>query len=92
MLDETEKKILNRFHRIEGQIRGLEKLVESNATPIKILTQVSAVTAAIKSAGTEVVRVYLERCLVETVGKTEEERKKIMEKFQNALTQYIKMA
>ncbi len=92
MINETRKKILNRFHRIEGQIRGLEKLVENDAPRIEILTQVSAVTAAVKSAGAEVIHIYLEQCLLETTGKPEEERKQKMEEFQNALTRYIKMA
>ena len=92
MINETRKKILNRFRRIEGQMRGLEKLVENDAPCINILTQISAVTAAVKSAGTEVIRIYLEQCLLETTGKPEEERKMKMEEFQNALTQYIKMA
>jgi len=92
MENNTQKKIINRFRRIEGQIRGLEKLVENNAPRIEVLTQVSAVTAAIKSAGAEVIRIYLEQCLLETAGKSEEESIRKMEEFQNALTRYINMA
>jgi DNA-binding FrmR family transcriptional regulator len=92
MENNTQKKIINRFRRIEGQIRGLEKLVENNAPRIEVLTQVSAVTAAIKSAGAEVIRFYLEQCLLETAGKSGEENVRKMEEFQNALTRYINMA
>ncbi len=92
MENNTQKKIINRFRRIEGQIRGLEKLVENNAPRIEVLTQVSAVTAAIKSAGAEVIRIYLEQCLLETAGKSAEENVHKMEEFQNALTRYINMA
>ncbi len=92
MENKTQKKIINRFRRIEGQIRGLEKLVENNAPRIEVLTQVSAVTAAIKSAGAEVIRIYLEQCLLETAGKSADENVRKMEEFQNALTRYINMA
>jgi DNA-binding FrmR family transcriptional regulator len=87
-----QKKIINRFRRIEGQIRGLEKLVETDAPRIEVLTQVSAVTAAVKSAGAEVIRIYLEECLHETAGKSEAESTGKLKEFQKALTRYINMA
>ncbi len=90
---EGRKKIVNRLKRIEGQIRGLAKLVENDASCLDILTQVSAVTAATKKAGTEVIRVYLDQCLVDTAGGKDAERmtKKRME-FQKALSRYIDMS
>jgi DNA-binding FrmR family transcriptional regulator len=92
MNHEIQKKIINRFRRIEGQVRGLEKLMEDEAPCIEILTQVSAVTAAVKRAGTEIIRIYLEQCMVETSGKSEAERKQKMEEFQRSLSRYIDMA
>ena len=89
---ESQKKIVNRFRRIEGQIRGLQKLVEGEAPCIDILTQVSAVTAAVKKAGTEVIHVYIDQCMAETSGKPEAQRTKKMEEFQRALSRYIDMA
>jgi DNA-binding FrmR family transcriptional regulator len=91
-LNQERQKIINRFRRIEGQIRGIEKLVEDEAPCLDILTQVSAVTGAVKKAGTEVIRIYLDRCLAETSGKTEKEREKKMAEFQKALSRYIDMA
>ena len=89
---ESQKKIVNRFRRIEGQLRGLQKLVEGEAPCLEILTQVSAVTAAVKKAGTEVIHLYIEQCLAETSGKPELEITKKMEEFQQALSRYIDMA
>ena len=91
-LNKERQKIINRFRRIEGQIRGLEKLVENEASCVAILTQVSAVTGAVKKAGTEVIRIYLDRCLAETSAKTEAERDQKMGEFQKALSRYIDMA
>jgi len=88
----TQKKIINRLRRIEGQIRGLGKLVEGNAPRMEVLTQISAVTAAVKSAGAELIHVYLEECLLETTCKSEEERRQQLEEFQKAMTRYINMA
>lgn len=88
----SRKKIVNRFKRIEGQIRGLEKMIEDESPCLDILTQVSAVTAAIKKAGTEVIRVYLDQCLVDAANKTETDREKKKTEFQKALSRYIDMA
>jgi CsoR family transcriptional regulator, copper-sensing transcriptional repressor len=92
MEKENRKKIINRFKRIEGQIRGLEKLVENKAPCIEILTQVSAVTAAIKKAGTEVIHVYLDQCLADASGKSDGDREGKIKEFQKALSRYIDMA
>jgi len=91
MKDKDLKKIVNRFRRIGGQIRGLEKIIANEAPCLDILTQVSAVTSAIKKAGTEVVRVYIEQCLAETSGKPEMEKAKKMGEFQRAIARYIDM-
>ncbi len=92
MESENKKTIINRFKRIEGQIRGLEKLVESEAPCLDILTQVSAVTAAIKKAGTEVIRIYMNQCLADVALKPEAEREQKKDEFQKALARYIDMA
>jgi DNA-binding FrmR family transcriptional regulator len=92
MTDNVQQKIIIRFRRIEGQIRGLEKLLENDAPRMEVLTQVSAVTQAVKSAGAEVIKLYLEQCLLETACKSDEERSLKMKEFQSALTRYINMA
>ena len=86
------KKIINRFRRIEGQIRGLEKMIENKAPCLDVLTQVSAVTAAVKKAGSEVIHTYIKQCLAETSGKPEREKTKKMDEFQKAIARYIDMA
>lgn len=88
----SQRRIINRFRRIEGQLRGLQKMMEEEAPCLEILTQVSAVTAAVKKAGTEVVHGYMDRCLAETSGKPETERTQKLEEFQKALSRYIDMA
>ena len=92
MDNERRKKIVNRFKRIEGQIRGLEKMIENEAPCLDILTQVSAVTGAIKKTGAEVVRIYLDQCLADSANKSEADRERKKIEFQRALSRYIDMA
>jgi CsoR family transcriptional regulator, copper-sensing transcriptional repressor len=92
-MEKTQRQmIVNRFKRIEGQIRGLEKMIEGEAPCLDILTQVSAVTGAIKKAGVEVVRAYLDHCLVDSANTPDADRKNKRTEFQKTLARYIDMA
>jgi DNA-binding FrmR family transcriptional regulator len=87
-MDEHRKKVLNRLRRIEGQIRGLERMVEKSAPCADVLTQLSAVTAAIKKTGFTIIQANMKRCINEATQDPD----KTIDDFQKALTQYIKMA
>ena len=56
---------LGRLRRIEGQIRGLHKMVEDDRYCADILAQVSAVQAALRAVGRELVRNHLKHCLAD---------------------------
>lgn len=53
---------LNRLKRIEGQVRGLQKMVEEERYCADILTQVSSVQEALRSVGRELLRNHLKHC------------------------------
>ena len=66
--DEEEKKALsNRLSRIEGQIRGIRAMVERDAYCADILTQVSAVTAALGSFSKELLGEHIRTCVANDV-------------------------
>ena len=92
MEPKDRNRIVNRFKRIEGQIRGLERLVENGAPCVDVLTQVSAVTAAVKKAGAEVIRVSLEQCLAEASTKQPADWGGKKDEFQKVLSRFIDMA
>ena len=54
---------LRRLKRIEGQVRGLERMVDEEKYCIDILTQVSAVTSALKSVSLELLAEHMSHCL-----------------------------
>jgi DNA-binding FrmR family transcriptional regulator len=87
-MDEKRKKILDRFKRIEGQLRGLQKMVENDGPCEDILIQVSAVTAAMKRAGAAVIQVYMEDCMNKSMQNPEQ----AMADFQKVLTRYVDLA
>ena len=53
---------LKRLRRIEGQVRGLQKMVESDRYCADILTQVSSVHEALRAVGRELMRNHLKHC------------------------------
>ena len=61
---------LVRLRRIEGQIRGLQRMVESGKDCSAILTQLLAVRAALDAVVPSVLQVYVETCLNEPDEKT----------------------
>ena len=66
--DEKEyKDLLNRLRRIEGQVRGVEKMVENDAYCVDILTQVSAVTAALNSFNKVLLENHIRTCVAEDI-------------------------
>ncbi|MQA90306.1 MAG: metal-sensing transcriptional repressor [Gemmatimonas sp.] len=59
---EIKQRNLNRLRRIEGQVRGLQRMVEEERYCADILTQVSSVHQALRSVGRELVRNHLKHC------------------------------
>ena len=87
-MEEHSKRVLNRLKRIEGQIRGLEKMVEKEAPCADILTQLDAATAAMKKTGAAIIGANIKRCINDASGDQE----KNVEELQKALSRFIGMS
>ena len=61
--EEEMKKLMNRLNRIEGQVRGVKGMVENNAYCPDILTQVSAITAALNAFNRELLDSHIRTCV-----------------------------
>ena len=74
MRDPEEKKaLLNRLSRIEGQVRGVRKMVETDAYCTDILTQVSAIQAALNAFNRELLSNHLRSCVAEDLRNGKDE-------------------
>ena len=61
---ETEKaKIVNRLRRLEGQIRGLQRMIEEEKTCVEVMTQLASAKSALDAAGDVVLETYIDRCI-----------------------------
>jgi DNA-binding FrmR family transcriptional regulator len=63
MGDATRSSCLKRLSRIEGQVRGLSRMVEADRYCIDIITQISAVRAALRRVEEEVLRDHIGHCV-----------------------------
>lgn len=73
-VDEAERKqILNRLRRLEGQIRGLQQMIESDQECEAVLTQVMAAKSALNGVGLHIIGHAMKRCLIDEEAATREE-------------------
>lgn len=67
------KDLLNRLSRIEGQVRGIKNMVESDAYCTDILVQVSAITAALNSFNKVLLANHIKTCVTNDIREGKEE-------------------
>ena len=81
MQNETKPAVLKRLKRIEGQVRGLARMVEEDRYCIDVVTQISAVRAALRRAEEEILRDHVAHCVEHAIasGDRDDQRQKIAE-------------
>lgn len=71
--EDEYKALLNRLSRIEGQVRGIRKMVESDTYCTDILTQVSAVQAALNAFNRELLASHIRTCVADDIRNGKDE-------------------
>ncbi|MDR3509317.1 MAG: metal-sensitive transcriptional regulator [Caulobacteraceae bacterium] len=81
MQADTRKACTQRLNRIEGQVRGLAKMVEDDRYCIDIITQIAAVQAALRKVEEAVLRDHVAHCVEGAIasGDADEQRRKVAE-------------
>jgi CsoR family transcriptional regulator, copper-sensing transcriptional repressor len=64
--------LVKRLHRIEGQVRGIEKMVDEDRYCIDILTQIGAVTTALESLGFQILDDHVKHCVAGALASGDE--------------------
>ena len=77
MLEGKEKQsVINRLRRIEGQVKGITKMVEEDRYCIDILNQTAAIASALKNVENIVMENHLNTCVAEAMRSNDEEVKR----------------
>ena len=85
-----KEKLQNRLRRIEGQVRGVQRMVEQEAYCVDILTQISSYIAASEKVASLVLRDHMDHCVREAVTDNAKADEKIAE-LAEAVERFVKM-
>ena len=64
--------LTKRLHRIEGQVRGIERMVDEDRYCIDILTQIGAVTTALERVGAKLLEDHVTHCVADAISSGDE--------------------
>ena len=78
MQRDNKPKLLNRLNRIEGQVRGIARMVDEDRYCIDIMTQLQAVRAALTKVEAELMREHIDHCVAQAFssGDPDQQRQK----------------
>lgn len=66
--DEEKNSYIKRLNRIEGQVKGIAKMIDEDRHCDDILIQISAVNSALKSLGSEVLLNHMKTCMIDDIN------------------------
>ncbi len=92
MLDsDTQRRLTLRLRRIEGQARGIERMISEPRLCVDLLMQIAAVQSALKSVGDEILHYHVRQCVPESFSRrlrnSERER---LEEMKRIFVQYCR--
>jgi CsoR family transcriptional regulator, copper-sensing transcriptional repressor len=84
MRETVKQSAANRLKRIEGQVRGVARMIDDDRYCIDVLNQIEAVKAALKKVQDEILRDHIGHCVEHAIvsGNSKEQRKKVAELVQ----------
>lgn len=80
--------VINRLKRIEGQVRGIQKMVEDDRYCLDILVQISAIQSALKNVGFAITERHINHCVSDAIKQGE--GKETIEELMGVLKQFSK--
>ena len=86
----TKGRNLTRLRRIEGQIRGLQKMVEDDRYCADVLTQISSVQEALRAVGRELMRNHLKHCATRAIRKDGAEAEAMYDELVDLMHRHIR--
>ena len=81
----------NRLRRIEGQVRGLQRMVDEDAYCVDILTQVAAVQTALEQVAVNVLDAHVRHCVADAVAENGTEADAKLDELMTAVRRFAKV-
>lgn len=86
--DEEKDKLITRLKRLEGQVRGIQKMIEEDRYCVDILVQISAIQSALNNVGYGVTERHMKHCVTDAIDKGDGEES--IEELMAVLKQFSK--
>lgn len=88
MYSEEKQNILKRLRRIEGQLKGIQRMIENDTCCADVLVQIAAVKAAVNKVGTLIFENHAKECFTSSLeNKSQDE---VVKELMKVLTSFIK--
>jgi len=88
--DDTKKDILRRLNKIEGQVKGIQRMIESEKQCGDVLTQISAVRAATNKVGILLLERYSKDCILNSINSKEKNNEEVIDEFLTTVKRFLK--
>jgi len=66
--------LITRLHRIEGQVRGIEKMIDEDRYCIDVITQISAVKTALEQVAAKLLEEHVSHCVADAIASGDEQQ------------------
>lgn len=87
-----DKELLEkRLKRIEGQVRGVQRMVDEEAYCVDVLTQIASVVSALEKVGTILLKDHVEHCVRESIEKGGMEADEKIEELTTAVERFLRV-
>ncbi|MDN6429697.1 MAG: metal-sensitive transcriptional regulator [Propionibacterium sp.] len=86
----STEQYLTRLRRIEGQVRGVQRMVSEDSYCIDVLTQVSAIQSALDSVALGLLQDHMNHCVVDAAKRSDEEGREKVEEATRAIARLVK--
>ena len=81
---------LNRLRRIEGQVRGLQRMVEEDRYCADVMTQIASVHEALRAVGRELMRNHLKHCATEAIRGTDDRAEAMYDELVELMYKHVR--
>lgn len=90
LTEKIQQDSISRLKKIEGQVRGLQRMVEEKKYCVDILFQISAVCGALRKVGHSILKNHIETCVAEAIASsTEEDKDKKVEELVEVFDRFM---
>ena len=88
--ENTKRDILMRLNKIEGQVKGIQRMIESDKQCGDVLTQISAVRAATNKVGILLLERYSKNCILNSINSKEKSNEEVLDEFLTTVKRFLK--